>query len=77
MSTEFITLIIAVIIIGIVFKALVSVLKTTINTVLVLFAIMIVLSFFGITPDDVVREIANLSETLMRLFMDAQTQTGT
>ena len=76
MPTEIIVLIAALIVAWIVFRALLGVLKTAISTAIAVFVIVVILNFFGITPEDLIREITNLPQTLMRLFPDAQTQTG-
>ncbi|MGD1912255.1 MAG: hypothetical protein ACFB2X_15785 [Rivularia sp. (in: cyanobacteria)] len=76
MPTELIILIAALIVAWIVFRALLGILKTAISTAVAVFVIVVILSVFGITPEDLIREITNLPQTLMRLFPDIQTQTG-
>ncbi|MEM9923368.1 MAG: hypothetical protein AAF915_06375 [Cyanobacteria bacterium P01_D01_bin.50] len=76
MPTELIILIAALIVAWIVFRALLGILKTAISTAIAVFVIVVILSLFGITPEDLIREITNLPQTLMRLFPDIQTQTG-
>ncbi|MEA5596597.1 hypothetical protein [Rivularia sp. UHCC 0363] len=68
MPTELIVLIAALFVAFIVFKALLNVVKTTFSTAIALFVIVVILSIFGITPDDLIREITNLPDTLTRLF---------
>ncbi|NJM18753.1 MAG: hypothetical protein HC836_02320 [Richelia sp. RM2_1_2] len=74
MPLELIVLIAALVVAFIVFKALLNVVKTTISTAIALFVIVVILSMFGITPEDLIREITNLPQTLMRLFPQTQTQ---
>ena len=76
MPTELIILIAALIVAWIVFRALLGILKTAISTAVAVFVIVVILSVFGITPEDLIREITNLPQPLMRLFPDIQTQTG-
>lgn len=76
MPTELIVLIAALIVAWIVFKALLGVLKTFISTAIALFVIVVILGMFGITPEDLIREITNLPQTLIRLFPNTQTQIG-
>lgn len=76
MPTEIIILIAALVVAWIVFRAVLGVLKTAMSTAVAVFVIVVILSFFGITPEDLIREITNLPQTLMRLFPDAQTQIG-
>jgi len=76
MSTELIALIAALIVGLIVFQALIKVLKTTISTAIVVFLIVVVLGFFGVGSEDVIQELMNLPQTIMRFFTDAQSQIG-
>ncbi len=76
MPTELIVLIAALIVALIVFKAVIKVLKTTVSTAVALFVIVVILGMFGITPEDLIREITNLPQTLIRLFPNSQTQIG-
>ena len=68
MSTELIVLIAALIVGWIVFQALLKVLKTTISTAIAVFIIVVILGFFGVSFEDLIREITNLPQTLMHLF---------
>ncbi|MBR8833180.1 MAG: hypothetical protein DSM106950_03825 [Stigonema ocellatum SAG 48.90 = DSM 106950] len=68
MPTNLIILIAALIVAWIVFGALVNLLKTFISTAIALFLIIVILRFFGFSPQDLMQEIANLLQTL-RLFI--------
>ncbi len=76
MPTELIVLIAALIVGWIVFQALLKVLKTTISTAVAVFIIVVILGFFGVSFEDLIREITNLPQTLMRLFTNTQAQIG-
>ena len=76
MPTEIIIFIAALVVAWIVFKAVLGLLKTAMSTVVAIVVIVVILNFFGITPEELIREITNLPQTLMRLFPDAQTQIG-
>ena len=77
MPTEIIVLIAALIVGWLVFKALLRVVKTTISTAIAVFIIVVILGYFGISPEDLIREITNLPQTLMRLLpTNTQTQIG-
>jgi uncharacterized protein YacL len=66
MPTNLIVLIAALIVAFIVFKALINVAKTAISTVLSIFIIVIILSVFGFTPQDLMQEIMNLPQVIER-----------
>ncbi|MBW4505234.1 MAG: hypothetical protein KME64_01770 [Scytonematopsis contorta HA4267-MV1] len=66
MPTNLIVLIAALIVAFIVFKALLNVAKTAISTVLSLFLIVVILSVFGFTPQDLMQEIMNLPQIIER-----------
>jgi uncharacterized protein YacL len=66
MPTNLIVLIAALIVAFIVFKALLNVAKTAISTLLSLFIIVVILSVFGFTPQDLMQEIMNLPEIIER-----------
>ncbi len=76
MPTELIVLIAALIVAWLVFQALIKVLKTTVSTAIAVFIIVVLLGVFGIGSEDLIQEITNLPETLMRLFTNAQSQIG-
>jgi predicted PurR-regulated permease PerM len=76
MPTELIVLIAALIVAWLVFQALLKVLKTTLSTAIAVFVIVIILGIFGISSEDLIREITNLPQTLMRLFTNTQSQIG-
>ncbi|MEB3214869.1 MAG: hypothetical protein VKN72_01225 [Nostocales cyanobacterium 94392] len=76
MPLELIVLIAALVVAFIVFRALLNVVKTTFSTVIALVVIVVILSMFGITPEDLIREVTNLPQTLMRLFTQVKTQIG-
>jgi Mn2+/Fe2+ NRAMP family transporter len=64
MPTNLIILIAALIVALLVFRALLSLLKTFISTAVALIVIVIILMFFGFTPQDLIQEIINLPQTL-------------
>ena len=68
MPTNLIILIAALIIAWIVFGAVVNLLKTFISTAIAIFVIIVVLRFFGFSPQDLMQEITNLAQTL-RVFV--------
>ncbi len=76
MPTELIVLIAAVVVAWLVFQALLKVVKTTFSTAIAVFIIVIILGIFGIGSEDLIQEITNLPETLMRLFSNTQSQIG-
>ncbi|MGB3655052.1 MAG: hypothetical protein WBA41_28140 [Rivularia sp. (in: cyanobacteria)] len=76
MPTELIVLIAALIVGWIVFQALLKVLKTTISTAVAVFIIVVILGFFGVSFENLIQEIINLPQTLMRLFTNTQAQIG-
>jgi len=76
MPTELIVLIAALIVAWIVFQALLKVLKTTLSTAIAVFIIVIFLGVFGIGSEDLIQEITNLPQTLMRFFTNTQSQIG-
>ncbi len=75
MPTEIIILIAALIVSWMVFRALVGILKTAVSTAVAVLVIVLILNFFGITPENLIEAIKNLPETVIRLFPE-QTETG-
>jgi uncharacterized protein YacL len=68
MPTNLIILIAALIVAFLIFKALLNVLKTFLSTAIAIGVIVVILMFFGFRPEDLMREVTNLPETLERLF---------
>lgn len=68
MPTNLILLIAALIVAWIVFRALLSLLRTAISTAVAIFVIVVILMFFGFKPQELVQEITNFPQTLRQLF---------
>ncbi len=66
MPTNLIIFIAALIVAWLVFRALLSFLKTAISTAIAIFAIIVILTVFGFSPEDLIQEIMNLPETISR-----------
>ncbi|NMG06156.1 hypothetical protein [Brasilonema sp. UFV-L1] len=57
-------LIAALIVAFLVFRALLSLLQTALSTAIAIFLIVVILMFFGFSPQDLLQEINNLPEIL-------------
>ena len=68
MPTNLIILIAALIVAWVVFGALVNLLKTFISTAIAIFLIIVILRFFGFSPQDLMQELADLVQTLRRFI---------
>ncbi|MEC4816538.1 MAG: hypothetical protein SAK29_25220 [Scytonema sp. PMC 1069.18] len=68
MPSNLIILIAALIVAFLIFKALLNVLKTFLSTAIAIGVIVVILMFFGFRPEDLMREVTNLPQTLERLF---------
>ena len=66
MPSNIILLIAALIIAFFVFKALLNVTKTLISTAITIVIVVIILSFFGFTPQDLMQELKNLPQIIAR-----------
>ena len=66
MPTNIILLIAALIIALFIFRALLNVTKTLISTAITIFVIVIILSVFGFTPQDLMQELKNLPQIIER-----------
>jgi uncharacterized protein YacL len=64
MPTNIIVLIAALIVALFVFRALLNVAKTAISTAIAIFVIVVILSVFGFTPQDLMQEIKNLPQII-------------
>ncbi len=67
MPTNFLILIAAIVVALIVFRALLSLLKTAISTAVAIFVIVVILTIFGFSPQDLLHEVTNLPQTLKHL----------
>lgn len=70
MPSNIILLIAALIIAFFVFKALLNVTKTLISTVITIFVVVVILSVFGFTPQDLMQELKNLPQFIERLITE-------
>jgi uncharacterized protein YacL len=66
MPTNIILLIAALIVALFVFRALLNVAKTAISTAITIFVVIVILSVFGFTPQDLMEEIKNLPQIIER-----------
>jgi uncharacterized protein YacL len=64
MPTNIVLLIAALIVALFVFRALLNVTKTVISTALTIFVIVVLLSVFGFTPQDLMEELKNLPQII-------------
>ncbi|KST63884.1 hypothetical protein [Mastigocoleus testarum] len=74
MPTNLILLTAALISAWFIFRALINVFKTFLSTAVAVFVIIILLNAFGFTPEDLIREITNLPETLGNFIEQVRTQ---
>jgi uncharacterized protein YacL len=66
MPTNIILLIAALIVALFIFRALLNVTKTVISTAITIFVVVVILSVFGFTPQDLMQEIKNLPQIIER-----------
>ena len=76
MPTNLILLTAALISAWFIFKALINVLKTFLSTAVAVFVIIIILSTFGFTPEDLIQEMTNLPQTLSEFINQIRTHLG-
>lgn len=74
MPTNLILLTAALISAWFIFRALINVFKTFLSTAVAVFVIIILLNAFGFTPEDLIKEITNLPETLGNFIEQIRTQ---
>ncbi|MDF5717561.1 MAG: hypothetical protein PUP93_27760 [Rhizonema sp. NSF051] len=67
MPTNFIILIAAIVVALIVFRALLSLLKTAISSAVAIFVIVVILTVFGFKPQDLINEVTHLPQILKHL----------
>ncbi|MDF5722802.1 MAG: hypothetical protein PUP91_20455 [Rhizonema sp. PD37] len=67
MPTNFIILIAAIVVALIVFRALLSLLKTAISSAVAIFVIVVILTVFGFKPQDLLNEVTHLPQILKHL----------
>jgi energy-coupling factor transporter transmembrane protein EcfT len=60
MPNNIIILIAAVIVAGIIFRAVLKSLKTFMSSAIAIFIILVILNMFGFSPQDLIEEITNL-----------------
>ncbi|MBW4595101.1 MAG: hypothetical protein KME46_19885 [Brasilonema angustatum HA4187-MV1] len=70
MPTNLIVLIGALFVAYIVFRALLSLLQTAISTAIAILVIVVILMFFGFSPQDLMREISNLPQILSQFIKE-------
>ncbi|WP_193200788.1 hypothetical protein [Nostoc sp. MG11] len=68
MPVNIIILIAAVIVAVLIFRALLSVLKTFLSTAIAIVFIVVILRVFGFSPQDLIHEIVNLPQTFKDLL---------
>ncbi|GAB1543165.1 hypothetical protein NUACC21_58390 [Scytonema sp. NUACC21] len=66
--SSLVILIAALIVALIVFRALFSLFKTVVSSAIAIFVIIVILTFFGFSPEDLLQEITKLPETLQELL---------
>ena len=76
MPTNLILLTAALISAWLIFRALINVLKSFLSTAVAVFVIIIILNYFGFTPEDLIQEITDLPETLGSFITAIRTQLG-
>ncbi|MBF2066388.1 MAG: hypothetical protein IGS39_18505 [Calothrix sp. C42_A2020_038] len=76
MPTNIILLIAALIVALFVFRALLKVTKTIISTAITIFVVLIILSVFGFTPQDLIEEIKNLPQIIQRSITELRNLFG-
>lgn len=64
MPTNIILLIAALIIALLIFRALLNFTKTAISTAITIFVVVVILSVFGFTPQDLMQEVKNLPQII-------------
>jgi uncharacterized protein YacL len=72
MPTNLIIFIAALIVAWLVFRALLSLLQTAISTAIAIFVIVVILMVFGFSPQDLMREIANLPQILRQFVTEGR-----
>ncbi|MBO3463010.1 hypothetical protein G7B40_019790 [Aetokthonos hydrillicola Thurmond2011] len=72
MATNLIILVAAIVVALIVFRALLSLLKTFLSTAIAIFIVIVILKFFGFSPQDLQRELVNLAHALDHLLPGAK-----
>ncbi|NJM71647.1 MAG: hypothetical protein HC862_16365 [Scytonema sp. RU_4_4] len=65
-------LIAALIVAFLVFRALFSLLKTAISTAIAIFIIVVILMYFGFSPQDLMREVTNLPQILNQFITEVK-----
>lgn len=68
MPNNIIILIAAVIVAGIIFRAVLKSLKTFMSSAIAIFIILVILNMFGFSPQDLIDEIINLPEIISEFF---------
>jgi hypothetical protein len=68
MPHNFIFLIFEIIAVFLVFQTLVSILKTVFSTVILICVLVLVMTFFGFSPQDLFPRLMNLPQTIRELF---------
>jgi hypothetical protein len=64
MPNNIIILIAAVIVAGIIFRAVLKSLKTFMSSAIAIFIILVILNMFGFSPQDLIEEITNLPKII-------------
>ncbi|MBW4632247.1 MAG: hypothetical protein KME30_10190 [Iphinoe sp. HA4291-MV1] len=72
MPTNLIIFIAALIVAWLVFRALLSLLKTAISTAIAIFVIVVILTVFGFSPQDLMREVTNLPQILKQFITEVR-----
>lgn len=72
MPTNLIVLIGALFVAYIVFRALLSLLQTAISTAIAILVVVVILMFFGFSPQDLMREINNLPQILNQFIKEVK-----
>lgn len=68
MPTNLIILVAAIVVALIVFRALLSLLKTFLSTAIAIFIVIVILRFFGFSTNDLMHELNHLGQTLQHFI---------
>lgn len=71
-----IILVAALIVAWLVFRALFQLLKTVISTVIAVLIIVVILMVFGVTPEELIKEVSNLPQTMADIVTQFRNLTG-
>lgn len=76
MPTNLVIFIAALIVAWLVFRALLSLLKTGISTAIAIFVIVLILMVFGFSPQDLMQEVTRLPQIFKQLITEVRKTLG-